>query len=126
MTEESSKTGIPGRPYLRLWNIAFRTVHICVSGVLAGGHVFGLAAERLLPWAYGVILTGAALMVIEVCSSRRYLIEWAGVMLLGKLLVLGLIPWFWDARVPLLITAIVIGSVGSHMPKSYRHYSVFR
>jgi hypothetical protein len=34
------------------------------------------------------------------------------------------VPLAWDYRLPILLAVIVIGSVGSHMPGRYRHYSV--
>jgi hypothetical protein len=42
-------------------------------------------------------------------------------VVLVKLVLLALVPFFWDARISLLVTALVIGVVGSHMPGAYRH-----
>ncbi len=41
-----------------------------------------------------------------------------------KLILLSLIPWLWDYRVPILGVVIVIACVGSHMPARFRYYSV--
>jgi hypothetical protein len=38
--------------------------------------------------------------------------------------LLCLIPWLWQYRVPILVAVIVIASVGSHMPRRFRHYSL--
>lgn len=110
-------------PWLRGWNIAFRTAHIGVTGVLFGGHVFGMAAERLLPWLYLTILTGAVLVIIEAYPSWRWCYQGRGVMPIAKVLAMCLIPWLWNYCVPILIAIIVIGSVGSHMPRRFRYYS---
>lgn len=109
---------------LRGWNIAFRTAHIGVTSVLFGGHVFGVAAERLLPWLYLTILTGAVLVIIEAYPSWRWCLEGRGVMPITKVLVMCLVPWLWSYRVSILIAVIVIGSVGSHMPRRFRYYSL--
>jgi hypothetical protein len=45
-------------------------------------------------------------------------------MIAAKLLLLCLIPWLWPYRVPILIAVIVIASIGSHMPRCYRYYSI--
>lgn len=110
--------------YLRAWNIALRTAHIGAAGALFGGHVFGIEAERLLPWLGLTILTGAMLAAVEAYPSWRWLYEARAVMILTKGLLLLLVPWLWSCRIPMLLAIIVIGSVGSHMPKRLRHYSL--
>jgi hypothetical protein len=110
----------------RAWNIAFRTAHIAVTGALFGGHVFAIAAKRLLPCLYLTILTGIALLIVELYPEWRRLFEVRTVMIAAKLLLLCLIPWLWSYRVPILILVIVIASVGSHMPRRYRYYSILR
>ena len=42
-------------------------------------------------------------------------------MVLVKLLLLAVIPFFWQYRVPLLLAIVVVASVGSHMPSRFRH-----
>ena len=114
----------PALSAARAWNIAVRTAHIAVTGALFGGHVFGIAARRLLPCLYLTILTGAALLIIELYPEWRRLFEMRTVMIAAKLLLLCLVPWLWNYRVPLLIAVIAIASIGSHMPRRYRYYSV--
>jgi hypothetical protein len=111
-------------PHVRTWNIALRTAHIGVAGALFGGHVFGIAAERLLPWLYLTVLTGLMLIFIEAYPNWRWCYQMRAVMILGKALLLCLIPWLWSFRVFILVGVIVVGSIGSHMPRRYRHYSL--
>jgi len=110
-------------PYARFWNIAFRTAHIGVTGILFGGHVFEVGAERLLIWLYLSIFTGMCLIVIEAYPSCRWCYQGRGVFVFCKLLLLCLIPWLWSYRVPILVAVIVIAWVGSHMPRRFRYYS---
>jgi hypothetical protein len=109
-------------PYARTWNIAFRTAHIGAAGVTFGGHVFGMGAERILPWLYLTILTGTLLVIVEAYPSWRWCYQMRGVMVLTKAMLLLLVLWLWNYRVPILVGVIVIGSAGSHMPKRFRHY----
>jgi len=111
-------------PYGRAWNIASRTCHIGAMGVLCGGHVFGVPAERLHPWLYATLATGAALTICEAYAHGRWLYQGRGVAVLVKLLLLLLIPWCWDCRVAILAVVVVLASVGSHMPARFRYYSV--
>ena len=107
----------------RGWNIGFRTAHIGVTSVLFGGHVFGIAAQQLLPWLYLTILTGGVLTILEAWPSWRWCFQARGVMPIAKVLVMCLVPWLWNYRIAILIAVIVLGSVGSHMPRRFRHYS---
>jgi hypothetical protein len=111
-------------PGARLWNIAVRTAHIGVAGVLVGGHVFDVPRERLLSWLYATILTGAILVFLEAYSHGRWLYQGRGLLVYLKLGLLCLIPLFWDYRVEILACVIVLASVGSHMPARFRYFSL--
>lgn len=108
----------------RTWNIACRTAHIATTGVLLGGHVFGIAASGLRPWLYAAIATGAVLVLLEAYSGLRWLHQVRGILVLVKLALLLVVPFAWDMRVPILFAVVVLASVGSHMPARYRYYSV--
>lgn len=109
---------------LRAWNISTRTAHIGVTGVLFGGHIFGIAAERLVPWLGLSILTGAVLVVLEAYPSWRWCYEVRALMVMAKVLLMCSLLWLWTYRIPILIAIIVLGSAGSHVPKRFRHYSL--
>ena len=102
-------------------NIAARTVHIAAAGTLLGGHVFGIAPERLVPWLYWTVITGAALIAIEAYPSWRWCLEGRAAMVILKAVLVALVPWLWPYRVFLLMAVVVLGSVGSHMPRRFRH-----
>ena len=110
-------------PHARAWNIAFRTAHIAVTGILLGGHFFSVAEERLRTILYLCILTGGCLIVIEAYPSCRWFYQGRGVMALVKLVLLCTIPLLCELRVPILLAVLVIASVGSHMPSRFRYYS---
>jgi len=105
--------------------IALRTVHILGFSVLLGGHWFNMPREALLPWLYWTIFSGAGLMGLELRAGFDWVLQLGGSMVLFKLAVLCLIPFFWDQRLALLLAVMVIGSVGSHMPGSLRHFPLF-
>ena len=109
--------------HARAWNIAFRTAHIAVTGILLGGHFFEIAENRLRTILYLCILTGVSLIVIEAYPSCRWLYQGRGVVVLVKLALLGSIPFLWEFRVFILLAVVVIASVGSHMPSRFRYYS---
>jgi hypothetical protein len=116
-------TPIRSIPYQRVWNIMFRTAHLAATGILLGGHVFDAPAAQLRQVLYLSIATGLTLVFLEAYPSLRWVYQGRGVMVLSKLAILCAIPFLWAYRVPLLLTVVVIASVGSHMTSKFRYYS---
>jgi hypothetical protein len=114
----------PGLSASRACNIALRTAHIGATGILLGGHFFGVAAGRLLPMLYMAILSGAALAVAEVYPNWRSVFEVRSLVIASKVIVLCLVPLLWNYRVAILFVVLMMASAGSHMPRRFRHYSV--
>ncbi len=113
-------------PAHRAISIALRTAHLASFGTLLGGHVFDVDHSRLLPLLLATIATGAGLMALELASTCAWLFMGKGVAVLLKLLLLAMIPLFWEHRVSILLVVVVIASVGSHMPSRFRYYSFLR
>ena len=111
-------------PHGRAWNVAARTVHLAATGVLLGGHFFGAPADTLLPWLWAAIASGAVMFGLELYTSFDWLTQIGGLVVVAKVAVLCVIPFAWQARVPLLFVVVALAGVGSHMPGKYRHYSL--
>lgn len=109
---------------LRWVRITLRTAHIIFFSALVGGHIFGAAADDLLPWLYGAVGTGAALSATFLYQTRRWPVEIRGVAIMVKVGLLCVIPFWWEARVPILVIVIVLSSYVSHMPGRYRYWVV--
>lgn len=123
--EEKGDDAVRRRPrYGRAVNIALRTAHIGVTGVLCGGHVFGIPPQQLKSWLFGAIVTGGLLTAVEAFPHVHWLCQGRGLFVLAKLVLLSLIPWLWDYRVAILAAVVALASVGSHMPAKFRYYSV--
>jgi hypothetical protein len=109
---------------MRWLNIAFRTAHIGAMAFLVGGHAFDVTPERLEVSLWFTIGTGVALAAMEAGPRLLWFHQGSGLMTMVKLALLCAVPLAWDFRLPILLAVIVIGSVGSHMPGRFRHYSV--
>jgi hypothetical protein len=107
----------------RSLNIGLRTAHLLAASILLGGHVFAVSADQLIAWLWLTILTGAGLIFQEMYRSFRWAYQLMGVLVEVKLVLILAAGVFWDQRVPLLMLVIVLGSVGSHLPARYRHFS---
>jgi hypothetical protein len=111
-------------PYARAWNVGARTAHLAATGTLLGGHVFGAAADTLLPWLWVAMASGAVMLAVELYTSFDWLAQVGGLAVVLKLALLCVIPFAWSARVPILFVVVVIAGVGAHMPGRFRHYSL--
>jgi hypothetical protein len=111
-------------PHERAWNVGLRTIHLMAFGTLLGGHVWGVAPERLWPALGTTAASGLALVALELYRDLGWLFLGKGLVVLAKLLLLLTVPVFWEARVPILLLVVALASVGAHMPARYRMYSV--
>ena len=111
-------------PHSRWWNIAARTVHLSATGVLLGGHVFGVDAARLTPLLWVSIATGGCMIALEVYPTAHWAHQVCAVFVYTKLAILCLVPFAWGWRVPMLVAVLVLASVGAHAPRRIRHYSI--
>jgi len=108
----------------RYLNIVARTIHIAAMAVLLGGHAFDVPAERLHVALWITVGSGVLLIALEAGTHLLWFHQVRGLMTLGKLGVICLVPLLWDYRFVLLMVVVVIASVGSHMPARFRYYSV--
>lgn len=99
-------------------------MHLAATGVLLGGHVFHVPAGQLVLPLWVAIGSGAALIILELLASVHWAHQGCALILYAKLGLLCLIPWLWDYRVPILLAVVALASVGSHAPRTIRHYSV--
>ena len=112
-------------PHRMAMRITLRALHIMTTGVFLGGHIFHQSNAVLEPWLWVAILSGLAILLTDIYSSFAVLFEIRGLVVLIKILLLCLIPFFWEQRIFLLVLILFIGAISSHMPKRYRHKLLF-
>jgi hypothetical protein len=119
----------PARPRtfrgLRATQIAARTVHIASMGLVLGGVAFHVPASATATPIAIAIASGTLLMAIDLWKSGAYFTQGNGVAVLLKLVLLGVGQWIIPgARLGCFLVATAVASVGSHMPKTWRHWSL--
>lgn len=110
----------------RLVGITLRTAHIIVTSIYVGGRLWDVPPEKLRLWRDLTAATGAALLVSEARHSTNWPHQGRGLTTMahiGALLPGQLEPQLAKAS---SVAAMVIGSVGSHLPRSLRKWSVLR
>jgi len=123
-----NNTMVPEAPkkrpaWTRTLDVIFRTAHVGVSSVLFGGLVCGIPYSQLICWHYLTIATGCTLIASEVYHSYHWPYQGRGIMAFVHLGLLGLIRMRIDLAVPLMTAILVLGMVGSHMPRKLRNWS---
>jgi hypothetical protein len=95
-------------------------------GLLLGGLALGGGAARLRNPIAATVLSGLLLFALDLAKGTSVLTQGSGVAVLLKLLLLGLGNVFPGARLGWYLAATAVASLGSHMPGSWRHFSLVR
>ena len=111
--------------WIRALRIGFRTAHLLAFGVLYGGHVYGVADERLVGAWIAVVGTGMALLLVDAARQPVSLIQVRGLASAVKITLAAGSAALPEHRVALLTIVAMIGAVSSHMPGRLRYYSPF-
>jgi hypothetical protein len=128
MSSRISSLLFPSSPrslrYNRGISIVLRTLHLLTSGLLLGGHAFDVEPERLVLFLYLTVGSGVGLILLELYRSCDWAYQGMGALVILKVVLTGMAGIWWAQRLPLLCLVAILGSVGSHMPARYRHYSL--
>ena len=112
----------PGRRWLI---VGLRVVHL--TGMVGAGAalIYGLPMAAQLPYALALLISGVAMMAIDLWTSPGYLAEMAGVAMLTKIVLL---IWFAVAppqQMMLFWGILVLSAVIAHAPAWMRHRRIF-
>jgi hypothetical protein len=105
----------------RAVGIALRTAHLGAMTVLAGGAWGGLPTDQLRGALAATAMSGLLLLVSEASHSRHWVYQGRGLFTLAHL---GAAALAGGAGAAALMAALVIGAVGSHLPKGLRSWSL--
>ena len=126
---ESRSCGTGGdekRPSSRAIQVGLRTLHIVAMGLVLGGIGMGGTHDTLLIPIVLTVASGTLLLVAMLVYRALSLGQGAGWALFLKLALLGLGNVFAARRLEFYVAATVITSIASHMPGSWRHFSLPR
>lgn len=107
----------------RWTNIVLRTGHLCVACLACGALIFGASGAEIAVWLGWTMLSGSALCGLEIAHDGRWPHRGKGLLGLGHVALSCVLGWL-QGPVWLVFVVIVLGCVGSHMPRAYRHWSV--
>jgi hypothetical protein len=106
----------------RALNIALRTAHLGAMAILCGGLAYGATAASIGNATAATVGTGAALLMSEMRNGHAWAVQGAGLFAMGHVAAVAALTL---AGRPLAgaVVALVVGSVGSHLPKTLRKWS---
>ncbi len=109
----------------RALNIGLRTGHLGAMAVLTGGVAFAVPAPALSSATLCTVATGAALLLSEMSHGKGWLTEGRGILALAHVAAAGALFAAGHPRAG-AAAALVVGAVGSHLPKALRKWSLRR
>ncbi len=110
---------LPGH---RAIKIVLRAVHTLCAGVLVGAYLLDAAAADQSWWLVATVLTGCAMLALDLVESGAFLLQVRGAVLLLKItLVVGL-GYYGEAAGPILAGLFAVAVVSSHAPSKVRYF----
>jgi len=109
----------------RALKIVLRALHVLCVGVFVGAHVLAAEQAACEMWLWWTILSGCALLLLDLHESGTFLLQVRGLVIVAKLIVVGFVASS-EGRHPWVLGALLVVSViSSHAPSSVRYYMVF-
>jgi hypothetical protein len=122
--DRSCGTGGEKRPSSRAIQVGLRTIHITAMGLVLGGVAMGGTHDTLLVPIVVTVATGVLLLAVMLAYRTLSLRQGAGWALFLKLGLLGLGNLLPVHRLEFYVAATVVTSIASHMPGSWRHFTL--
>ena len=107
----------------RALGIALRTAHLGAMAVLVGGIELGAPGPSLRSWQVATFATGAALLASEASHSRHWVYQGRGLATLAHVGAFFLLSFAGANRIGVAV-ALVVGALGSHLPRTVRKWSL--
>lgn len=117
--KNQNKRDFPGRRWL---SISLRSLHL-VGVVLLGAALVAGGDQKSAGSL--VLVTGLAIYGMDLWCNPKHFGELAGVFILVKLLLVGIMLVFPSAAVPVFWALVAASSLVSHAPGPFRHIRIF-
>jgi hypothetical protein len=113
---------LPGR---RAIKILLRAIHVPCAGILSAAYLFDAGASAGSVWMVGTVVSGLLILLLDLYETGVFLLQVRGLVVLGKIALLAMLPLFEAYRVPVLVGLLGISVLSSHAPSGIRYYLLF-
>jgi hypothetical protein len=104
---------------------ALRSVHLVGVGGCGGAFLYDGPRDIWVPFLALTVVSGLAMVLLEVWSSRYWIIELRGIAIVAKVLLLSLAGLSDGISATVFIAAILISGIFAHAPAAVRYFSVY-
>jgi hypothetical protein len=109
-------------PAARAIALSLRTAHLGAMAMVVGAVYFAVPEPALRSWFAITAATGVGLLATEMSHSRHWAYQGRGVAAIAHVAALALLAAGWGRAG--IALALVLGAVGSHLPKKVRKWSL--
>ena len=119
----------PPEPRTLLWRramkILLRAIHVPCAGILTAAYLFDAGASARTVWLIGAVVSGLLILLLDLHETGAFLLQVRGLVVLGKIALLGMLPLFDEYQLPLLVGLLGMSVLSSHAPSAIRYHLVF-
>lgn len=105
--------------------IVLRALHVLCVGIFVGAHVLEVESGVRATWFVWTIVSGCALLAIDLHESATALLQVRGLVVLAKLSVVFAFVTDGSQHPWILAAMLVVSVISSHAPSSLRYYMLF-
>jgi hypothetical protein len=117
----------PYGPAPRAVAIAARTAHLGAMAMYLGSRAFGAPDSATRRWRWATTVTGATLLATEIAHSPgNWPHQSRGVLTIAHVGILPAGHLTPSMALPVAVAALLLGAIGSHLPRSIRRWSVLQ
>jgi len=117
----SKSRSFAGKRWLKIF---LRTMHLLGTAGIGGGFLYHAPQQLWITYLWLVILSGLAIIAVEIWSNGIWLVQVRGVPILLKLLILSVLLFKGEIGMPVIVAVIAISGVISHAPGDIRYFSI--
>lgn len=108
----------PGR-LLRWFSVLLRAIHLATA-IGLGAAILGAELD-VQRQAIGVLISGVAMLALDLRCKPQMVWEWTGASMLLKLVLIGWLALDAGLREPLFWVIVIWSVVFAHAPREFRH-----
>ncbi|MBU0742337.1 hypothetical protein KKG45_07990 [bacterium] len=102
-----------------------RSTHVVFAGIYLGALVFEIDPETRGPWFLAALLSGLAMVCLDLYESGGFLLQLRGLVTVSKLVLLACAPKFGAAVVWVTAAVAFCSVISSHATANFRYYLVW-
>lgn len=110
---------------MRWVSIGLRTLHLVGVVGMGGAFLQHIPPSVWLPYLWVTIISGVAMLLLEIWCSGVFIFQLRGIAILVKLLLLASL-YYLNIGAYVMVAVVVISGIISHAPGKIRYFILFK